>query len=275
VAVLLALLTAVSYGVGDYSGGRASRLASTLSVTATSHLLGLAGLTLLALAAGADEVRAADLALGAAAGVFGFLGIVLLYRGLAGSAMTVVSPVSAVVAAVVPVVAGLVSGERPGAVAIVGIVVALAAIALVTHAGPLGGVTRQAVLIAVGAGVGFGVFFVFVGAVSEDAGLWPLAVGRLVSAATAVTLAAVSGRSVVPARPALAFTIGAGAFDVAANVTFLLATRQGLLTIVAVVASLYPAVTVLLALVVDGERINGTQVAGLALAAAAITFCAV
>jgi drug/metabolite transporter (DMT)-like permease len=275
VAVVLALFTAVSYGVGDYSGGRASRMASALSVTATSHLLGLTGLTIVAIAVGADEVRALDLLLGAAAGLFGFLGVVLLYRGLADGSMAVVSPVSGVVAAVVPVAAGLLGGERPGAAALAGIVIALAAIALVTHAGPIGVVSRDAVLVAVGAGVGFGVFFVFIGAVSEDAGLWPLVVGRLVSATIASTAAAVSGRGVVPPQRALLFTVGAGVFDVAANISFLLATQRGLLTIVAVLASLYPAVTVLLAMVVDGERINRAQAAGLALAAAAITFCAV
>jgi drug/metabolite transporter (DMT)-like permease len=275
VAVLLALFTAVTYGVGDYSGGRASRLASALSVTATSHLLGLAGLTVAALLTGADHVRSLDLLLGAAAGLFGFIGIVLLYRGLADASMAVVSPVSAVVAAIVPVVAGLLSGERPGAIAIVGIVVALVAITLVTHAGPIGNVSRDAVLIAVGAGIGFGVFFVFVGAVSEDAGLWPLVTGRLVSATIAAIAATIAGRGIVPPGPAIFFTLGAGAFDVFANIAFLLATRHGLLTVVAVLASLYPAVTVLLAMVVDGERISRAQGAGLALAVTAITFCAI
>jgi drug/metabolite transporter (DMT)-like permease len=179
------------------------------------------------------------------------------------------------VAAIVPVVAGLLGGERPGTIAIVGIVVALVAIALVTHAGPIGNVSRDAVLVAFGAGIGFGVFFVFVGAVSEDAGLWPLVTGRLVSATIAATAATIAGRGIVPPRPAILFTLGAGAFDVAANISFLLATRHGLLTIVAVLASLYPAVTVLLAMVVDGERVSRIQGAGLALAAAAITFCAV
>jgi drug/metabolite transporter (DMT)-like permease len=275
VAVVLALLTAVSYGVGDYSGGRAARVASALSVTATAHLLGLAGLATLALVVSAEEVRAEDLLLGAAGGLFGFLGIVLLYRGLAGGSMAVVSPISAVVAAVVPVLAGLLGGERPGGLALLGVVVALAAIALVTRSGPVGTVSRTSVLIALGAGIGFGVFFVFVAAVGEGAGLWPLAVGRLVSATVAAATATVARRGIVPPRPALAFTIGAAVFDVAANITFLLATRQGLLTIVAVLASLYPAVTVLLAMTIDGERINRAQVAGLALATAAITFCAV
>ena len=119
-AVLLALITAASYGVGDFSGGLAARRAAPLSVTATAHLLGLVGITLLAAVVGADLVRPADLVLGAAGGACGCLGVVLLYRGLATGRMAVVSPISAVVAAVVPVIGGLVSVERPGPLAVVG-----------------------------------------------------------------------------------------------------------------------------------------------------------
>jgi uncharacterized membrane protein len=126
-AALLAPITAAGYGVGAFSGGLAARRAAPLSVTATAHLLGLVGITLLAAVVGADLVRPADLVLGAAGGACGCLGVVLLYRGLATGRMAVVSPISAVVAAVVPVIGGLVSGERPGPLAVVGIAAALVA----------------------------------------------------------------------------------------------------------------------------------------------------
>src|SRR4249919_302982 len=129
-AVLLALITAASYGVGDFSGGLAARRASPLSVTATAHLLGLAGITLLAAVVGADLVRPADLVLGSAGGACGCLGVVLLYRGLATGRMAVVSPISAVVAAVVPVIGAPASGERPGRLTARGIAATLVAIAL-------------------------------------------------------------------------------------------------------------------------------------------------
>jgi drug/metabolite transporter (DMT)-like permease len=275
VGVVLALLTAVSYGAGDYAGGRATRLAPVWSVTASSHLLGLIGLTVVAAIVGADEVRAVDLVIGAGAGCFGLLGVVFLYRGLAGGSMAVVSPVSGVVAAVVPVITGLVSGERPGGLALAGVAIALVAILLVTRSGPVGAVSRESVVVAVGAGIGFGVFFVFIGAIAEAAGLWPLVAGRTVSAGLSAVVALAASHPIVPPRPARLFTLAAGALDVAANVTFLLATQHGLLTIVAVIASLYPAATVLLALTIDGERLRRVQVAGLGLAGASITLCAV
>jgi drug/metabolite transporter (DMT)-like permease len=274
VAVVLALLTAIAYGAGDYSGGRATRLAPALSVTATAHLIGLCGLAVIALLAGADDVRAADLALGAGGGFFGFVGVVLLYRGLATGSMAVVSPVSGVVSAAVPVLAGLVAGEQPGGLAAAGIAVALIAIVLVTRHGPIGAVTTESVLIAIGAGIGFGVFFVFLSGVSEDAGLWPLVAGRTVSLSVAALLALMRRLPVMVPRPALALTAVAGALDVSANVTFLLATQRGLLTIVAVVASMYPAITVLLALGIDKEHVERVQIAGLALAGMAIALCA-
>jgi drug/metabolite transporter (DMT)-like permease len=130
-------------------------------------------------------------------------------------------------------------------------------------------------VVALGAGIGFGVFFVFVGAIPEAAGLWPLVAGRTVSAGLSAVVALAARHPLVPPRAALLFTLAAGVLDVAANVTFLLATQEGLLTIVAVIASLYPAATVLLALTIDGERLGRVQVAGLGLAGASITLCAI
>ena len=151
-AVFLALLTALTYGVADFSGGLAARRTAALTVTSTAQALGLVGLVLVAAAVGADDVRSADLALGAASGAFVCLGIVLLYRGLAGGRMTVISPITAVISAVLPVVGGLVAGERPGPTAMVGIVAALAAIALVSRTGPWADPIAESLMIACGAG---------------------------------------------------------------------------------------------------------------------------
>ena len=274
-AVFLALLTALSYGVADFSGGLAARRTAALTVTSTAHALGVVGLVLLAAAVGADDVRSADLALGAASGAFACLGIVLLYRGLAGGRMTVISPITAVISAVLPVVGGLVAGERPGPTAMVGIVAALAAIALVSRTGPMGRPDRQSLMIACGAGVGFGTYFLLISGVGEESGLWPLAAGRLVSVLLAASLATARHLPVLVPRAALFLTMAAGLLDVTANVTFLLASQQGLLSIVAVIASLYPAGTVLLAIVVEDERLSAAQGVGLAAAAAALVLIAV
>lgn len=273
-AVVLALMTALSYGVGDFSGGLAARRAAPLSVTATAHALGLILLLTLAWTVGASEVRGADLVLGAAAGAFGCLGIVLLYRGLARGQMAVVSPITAVIAAVVPVVGGLVSGERPGPAALLGIVIALVAIALVSRSGPMGRPDRESLLTALGSGIGFGTYFLLISGVHRDAGFWPLVVGRSVSVLLAASLAMVRGLPVVVPRAALALTLTAGVLDATANVTFLMASQRGLISVVAVIASLYPAGTVMLAISVEGERLSAAQGVGLAAAAGALVLIA-
>jgi drug/metabolite transporter (DMT)-like permease len=274
-AVLLALITAASYGVGDFSGGLAARRAAPLTVTATAHALGLVGLTVLAAAVGAELIRPADLVIGALAGACGCLGIVLLYRGLAGGRMAIISPITAVVAAVVPVVGGLISGERPGALAIVGIAAALVAIALVSRSGPMGRPDRESLLVALGSGIGFGTYFLLISGVHEEAGLWPLVIGRLTSVLIAGSLALIRGLPPIVARVALPLTLAAGVLDVTANVTFLLATQRGLLSVVAVIASLYPAGTVLLAMAVEGERLSAAQGVGLVAAAGALVLIAI
>jgi drug/metabolite transporter (DMT)-like permease len=274
-AVFLAVLTALSYGVGDFSGGLAARRTSPLTVTATAHGIGLVGIALLALLVGATEVRTADLVLGGAAGAFGCIGVVLLYNGLAVGTMAVVSPVSAVIAAVVPVVGGLVAGERPGPAAVGGIAIALVAIVLVSRSGPMGRPDRTSLLFAVGSGLGFGIFFLTLSGVHEDAGLWPLVVGRIVSLALAAGVAVSRGLPVIAPRPALRLALAAGIFDVLANVTFLLATQRGLVSIVGVIASLYPAATVLLAMAIEDERLSATQGVGLLAAAGALVLIAV
>ena len=134
---------------------------------------------------------------------------------------------------------------------------------------------RSSLLVAVGAGLGFGVFFLLIGAVHEGAGLWPLVVGRVVSLALAATIATSRGLPVLARRGALPLAVGAGLFDAAANVTFLLATQHGLLAIVGVIASLYPAGTVLLAMGLEDERLSMVQGVGLAAAAGALVLIAV
>ena len=275
-AVLLALITAASYGVGDFSGGLAARRAAPLSVTATAHALGLVGVTLLAAVVGADLVRPADLVLGAAGGACGCLGVVLLYRGLATGRMAVVSPISAVVAAVVPVIGGLVSGERPGRLAVLGIAAALVAIALVSRSGPMGRPDPR--VAARRARLRPRLRRVLPPHLGHPRGGRAVAARRRpahVRRDRGLVRAPREGcrRSFPGSRSPLA--LAAGALDVTANVTFLLATQRGLVSVVAVIASLYPAGTVLLAMAVEGERLSAAQGVGLAAAAAALVLIAV
>jgi drug/metabolite transporter (DMT)-like permease len=278
-AALLALASAIVYGTGDFFGGVASRRIPAVAVVWRSNAIGLAGL-LLVLPFFLDESPAAsDLAWGALAGLAGGVGILLLYAGMAIGAMSVVAPLTALLAAIVPVVVGLVAGERPSTVAILGVAAALVAIALVSreHDGERHvRIETRVLAYALGAGLGFGVFFVGLDAASDDVGLWPVIAARSASVAMFCILVATRRSARLGSKAAREGTmpvllLTCGLFDAAANALYLLATQRGLLTLVAVLTSLYPATTVVLARVVLGERLSRAQMLGVGLAGVAVT----
>jgi drug/metabolite transporter (DMT)-like permease len=272
---LLAALSAVVYGCADYFGGLATRRRPAPTVTVSSQLAGFATLAvLLVVVPGTPSV--ADVLIGAAGGLAGGTGIMLLYRSLALGTMSIVSPVTAACAAIVPVLAGVAIGERPGGVAIAGIGCALAGITLVSVVPGHGGGTpaRHVVLGALGAGVSFGLFYVLLAWTGDDAGLWPLVGARPVSIALAAAVAARSGAPLLVERAGWATAVSAGVLDMAANALYLLATRGEQLAVVAVLASLYPAPTVVLARMFGAERLRPVQWAGLGFAGAALALLA-
>lgn len=296
-AALLGLLVALFYGSGDFFGGVATKRSPVSSVVigaAAVALLGLAVTTgLLALTGHLTHPAGHDLALGAAAGLVGPVALGLLYQGLASGRMSVVAPITAVVAATVPLIWGIASGERPTALALIGVALALPAVALISGAPAhpeqeppiVADMTATGhdqaipvVALAVGAGIGFGAIFVLLGSTSDDAGIWPLCIARTVgiTAATA-TMVLLSRRStrplsqmVIPAREVWPAVAGSGIFDILANGIYLAATRIGLLSIVAVLSSLYPASTVILARIFLKERLHRQQILGLAVAVAGV-----
>jgi drug/metabolite transporter (DMT)-like permease len=213
----------------------------------------------------------ADFGYGALAGLAGAAGVAMLYGGLASGAMSLVAPITGVVAVLVPIAVGVGSGERPAALQYAGIIAAVAAVALLS-----GGVSRDArlgrrtLLLALGAGIGFGLFYVAIAKTSTAANLWPLvaARGASVTALLAVTVIARRTPSFGAANPLV--IIGAGVLDVTANALYLLAVHGGLLSIVAVLVSLYPVSTVLCSMVVLGERLRTVQVAGVGAAIVAV-----
>jgi drug/metabolite transporter (DMT)-like permease len=273
VAVLLALASALVYGAADFLGGLASRRESVFAVVALSQITGLLALVLLLPWLG-GPVGMADLAWGAAAGLMGGTGLVVFFRALATGVMSVLAPVTAVTAAAVPVVVGLLGGDRIGVWAALGIAVALVAVVLVSAEGGLAGLRaiRTAGLTpALVAGAAFGFFFVLLDRTSSDAGLTPLVAARLGSLALVVVLARSAGQRLGVARGSLPLVMTSGVGDMSANALFLLATQQpGQLAITGVLASLYPVSTVVLAQVVLRERLAGAQLAGLASAVVAI-----
>lgn len=267
-AVLLALCSAAAYGVGDFCGGMAARRVPTATVVLWSHLLAL---LLLAVATPlvSGTASGGDLLIGGVGGLAGAAGVGLLYKGLSVGPMSVVAPITALLSAAVPVAAGLVEGERPSGSVALGMAGALVAIVLVSAEG--GGSLRPSDLrglsFALGAGLGFGLFFVALSHTGDGAGIWPLLAAR----AASVTLLgglALNGRidRAAPAEGARSFTAAAGILDMTANLLYLLAVRRGLLSVVSVLAALYPVTTVVLARLVLKERFANVQRLGMAIA---------
>jgi drug/metabolite transporter (DMT)-like permease len=277
-SVVLAAFSALIWGAGDFCGGKATQRARALPVTVVAQLAGLPVVVLGLVLISGTSPRPSDLGWGALAGVAGFVGLVLLYRGLAAGAMAIFAPVTAVTAAVVPLGAGLVLGESPGTLALIGVCCAIIAIGLmsvqVAASGRQAVVTPRLILLALAAGTMFGVFFILLGRAGDNAGMWPVLGVRVGSITLGLLLAARQRVSLRLDRPVLRWTVTAGVFDITANALYLLAAQRGLLSVVAPVAALYPASTVLLAFLVDRERLRPIQLAGLGLAATALVLVA-
>lgn len=272
-AVLLALGAAVSYGFSDFVGGVASRRTSAWPVAFLGACTASLGALLLTFLLPGDP-GAGDLLWGALAGVGSGLGGAFLYRGLALGRMGVVGPVSAVGAAALPVVVGVVTGERPSALVWLGIALAMPAIWLVARepvapGGPAA--VADGLLEGVLAGLGFGLLFAALGQVPDGAGYAPLLASQAVGVgAIAVLASAMGGRWRPRHATEVLGGVTAGVLSVTAVAGFLLATQQGLLAVSSVLTSLYPAVTVLLAGAVLKEPIHRVQAVGLGLCVACV-----
>lgn len=279
-AILLALLAAVAYGVADYVGGVVAQRSSPWQVATVSSLTAALATVPLVLLEPGTAHRSADWLLAAIGGLGSGCGSIFLYRGLATARMSVVAPLSAVAAALIPVALGLGFGERPGLLAVIGIACALPAIALIAGAGDAHASTesssprRSGVADGLLSGAGFGVLFAASGRINEAAGLAPTLLLQLMSLVGIVVLSTALGQSWLPRGGGAWRAWIVGPLVAAAIVLVMLASREGLLSIVAVIASLYPAVTVLLAAVLLSERIDRRQAIGLALAAGAVALVA-
>ena len=280
--VVLSLGCALAYGLSDFIGGILARRISAWTVAMVAQSMATVLTLGLALATAGDPTGA-DWAWSVLAGVGSGAGAGFLYRGLASATMTVVAPVSALLAALLPVVVGVLTGDRPSVVTWMGVAFALPAIWLVSQVAQSTDLEqrrshRGGLVDGVLAGLGFGVLFAALAQVPDDAGFAPLALTQATSVLATVALAVALRTQWVPRdrtarRQALRAT-GVGVLGMSATVLFLLATQTGLLTVAAVLASLYPATTVLLAAVVLRERISRVQGIGLALAVLAVALVA-
>ena len=282
VAVFLGLLVALSYGAGDFLGGLSSRRLDAPGVVQVSQFVGLLALAVAVAALPDQRFLGDDAVRGAVAGTVGLVGVVLLYRGLAIGVMSVVAPITAVGAAVLPFGWGLLQGERPGVPSLVGVALALVAVALVSGGGrtdddpDVADVPLVEIGLAVVAGAAFGVVFILLADTDADSGLWPVLLARVASVSV-VTIGLLAVRHRAPRLPPAAVRLhvaGAGILDASANALFLLAAREGLLSLVAVVSSLYPAVTVVLARLLLAERVSRGQQLGLVAALTGVVLIA-
>ena len=273
--VVLGLVSALAWGAGDFGGGLLGRRAPVVGIVLLTQLTGLVAALAFAAARGEPVPAGTDLGWSVAAGLFGVMGITSLYHGLAVGRMGVVAPTTGLLAALIPVAAGFVLEGIPDRLVIVGIAVALVAVVLVTRA-PDGGTGRPSgIAWALLAGAGFGLFNTSVGQLSGAGAFAPLVLIRLVQAiAIGAFIMTARQRWRLP-RDMVPKAMIVGLFDMGGNAAFILATQAGALAIASVLSSLYPVVTVILAIVILRERVNRSHVAGIALTAAAIVLIGV
>jgi uncharacterized membrane protein len=265
VEVILGGISSLLYGVADFLGGEGAKRAPAAAIVRWAGVISFPMILVVALVVGGDT-GPVDLLLGAAAGIAGAVGLVSLFAGLSRGNAAAVAPTAAAVAAVLPVIVAVVGGERPSTLAWVGVAVAVPAIVLSSWVADPGETPRGRFGYGLAAGLGFGGFTSIIGFTDPESNLLPLITSR---AATMLAVLALTGLGVwklvgfgsVPRRVVL----GNAVLDVSGNVALLLAVRAGSLALAAVAASFYPAVTVLLARLVNAEHLRSRQVVGLVL----------
>jgi drug/metabolite transporter (DMT)-like permease len=274
-AVALALASSLSWGLADFLGGLQSRRQALVAVLWVSQ--GSALLVLLAVVASGvpSEHDAAATAWGAAAGLVGLCGLAAFYRALSIGTMSIVAPLSAT-GTVIPVLAGLASGDRPSVLQAAGMALAAFGVVLAAREAPgedaaARRATRRSIVLALAAAVGFGSFLTMLDRAEETADVaWVLLAARVPDVAV-LTLVVLVRRPALPAdRTAVAALLAVGGFDLLANLMFAVAAGEGLLSVVGVLGSLYPAVTVVLARMLLHERPTVVQDAGVVVTLAGV-----
>ena len=274
-ASLLALAGALGWGVGDFLGGIASRRLAVLTVLAISQAVGLVGAYLWVLLSGDAFPGVEELLPAAGAGIAALVGLAALYRGFAIGAMGIVAPISAA-APVVPLAVDAAHGEVPAALQWLGVALVVMGIVVLSWE-PSGDGRRHVTAgagLAVVAALAFGLYFVGIDAGADESAAWAVAAARTASVPVAIAAALATATALVEPRRMLPLLVAVGVFDTLANVLVAAATTRGAVGIVAVLSSLYPIVTVVLAWLVLGERLSATKRAGGAVALVGAAFVA-
>ncbi len=265
--VLLALASSLTWGVADFMGGLASRRAGPVQVLSVSYPAGAIVITLFAILVIPGSLSSGVLIWGVGAGIVGAVAIGLLYAALSRGPMGIVSPVTAVMAGAVPVLVGVARGETLSALAIGGIACAGVAVILVSReTGEQARVRPSTIGLALASGAAIGVYLSAIGLAPADSGVWAAAIGRWTSTVLLVAVLLAFARPFVRTGFPWLLVVVSGVLDACANGVFQLASQRGMLSVVAVVGSLYPVATVILAWVLLKERLNAVQLVGVALA---------
>ncbi|MCC7446572.1 MAG: DMT family transporter [Anaerolineae bacterium] len=272
-AVAFGLASAVTWGVGDFSGGLATRRNPVLSVVLISQTMGMLVLIALAIFRAEATPAVSDILWGAAAGVVGQVGLIAFYRAMAVGQVGVAAPVTAVLAAGIPVIFGAFVQGFPNAPHLVGFALALAGVWFLSR--PQGVSGRPAGLgLAILGGFGFSGFLLLIAQVSDNAVFWPLVAARIASVSVMIIVSLARRQFDLPLRSSLPIILLAGVMDVGGNAFFVLSEQAGRLDVASVLSSLYPAVAVFLALLVLKERLTRIQAIGALLALIAIPLIA-
>jgi uncharacterized membrane protein len=272
-APLLGLASAAAWGGGDFCGGLAAKRSPLLGVLALAYATGVVLVGAAALLAGEPAPGLPALGFAAGAGLAGTIGLAALYRGLAVGRMALVAPVSAVLSAALPVAWGALHEGVPPAAKLAGFALALVGIWLVARAA-LAAVDRAGLVLGAVAGAGFGAFLVLMHQGTTGGTFWPLAASRATSLLLVLAAALPRAGAWAPTRTAWPLVLATGALDAGGNALFVLSGQAGRLDVAAVLGSMYPVGTVLLAAGLLGERVSRSQGAGIAAVLAAIALIA-
>jgi drug/metabolite transporter (DMT)-like permease len=269
--IALGLASSLAWGVSDFLGGLQSRRMSALAVLLVTQPIGFGLALLVALTLGGDVPERSDMTLGFVAGVVIVSALVAFYRGMAIGPVSIVATLASL-GAIVPLVGGLAQGDDPAAIQLVGAAAAITGVVLVTRQPRAAGVRigTLALTLGLGAAVGIGTAFLLIDSAASDEPTWAIVALRAGGISTLLVAGAVVRPAIRIDRASAPALAAIAVLEITANLLFAVATNHGLISLVSIAGSLYAAVTVLLAWILLGERLAGSQRAGVVLALAGV-----
>ena len=267
--IILGLLTAITWGAADFNGGLATKRSNPYGVVMVAHIISLAILVPITLLFDEPLPLLQEWLWSIAAGFMGSIGLLFLYRALAEGQMSIVAPVTAVIAATISILFGVFIDGTPNHQMLLGFSLAIIAVWLISGDGQRMG-KRDDLRLPVIAGLSFGLFYLCLERASQSSLLWPMVSMRVVSSSSFFIFVTITRQSWKPARASLLPIFLSSILDTLGNTFYALSALYGRLDVAAVLGSLYPGATVLLAWVFLKERISRVQTIGILIALSAI-----